>query len=136
MSLEQVKSLMKEVGWGFLATTDGKTVGIRPMGGWAWMERELWCASSAASDKVFQLNEVPSAEYCFAKAEGEHVRITGTCAISTDNDDKRMLYEAVPMLKNYIEDPASPEYVVIRMVPKRIRLMKSAGLVYTDVPLA
>lgn len=25
---------VKEVGWGFLGTTDGKTVSVRPMGGW------------------------------------------------------------------------------------------------------
>jgi len=34
MNMEDVKQLRKEVGWGFLGTTDGKKVGVRPMGGW------------------------------------------------------------------------------------------------------
>lgn len=136
MSLEKVKSLMKEVGWGLLATTDGKIVGLRPMGGWAWMGNELWCATSTSSDKVSQLKAIPYAEYCFAKPEGEHVRISGSCTLSTDNGDKLKLYEAVPLLKNYIEDPASPEYVVIRMKPDRIRFMVTTDMAYKDVPLA
>jgi general stress protein 26 len=135
MNLERAKSLMKEVGWGALASTDGKTVGVRPMGGWAWMGQELWCATSASSEKVAQLRKVPHAEYCFGKPEGEHVRISGSCTISTDNEDKIKLYEAVPMLKNYIDDPRSPDYVVIRMTPARIRFMEAAGLVYKEVSM-
>ena len=58
MNMEDVKQLMKEVGWGFLGTTYGKTVGVRPMGGWAWMEDELWCASMKSTDKISQLQAV------------------------------------------------------------------------------
>lgn len=135
MSLDRVRLLMKEAGWGSLATTDGKTVGARPMGGWAWVGNELWCATSAASDKVAQLRAVPHAEYCFCKPEGEHVRISGSCTISTDNGDKLKLYEAVPLLKRYIEDPADPDYVVIRMKPDRIRIM-TPDMSYEQIPLS
>jgi general stress protein 26 len=98
MSFDRVKSLMKETGWGTMATTDGKTVGVRPMGGWAWFGEELWCATSAASDKVAQLRTVPHAEYCFCTPEGEHVRISGPCTVSTDNDDKLTPYDSVPLV--------------------------------------
>ncbi len=132
---DRVKSLMKEAGWGALATTDGKKVGVRPMGGWTWMDDELWCASSASSAKVADLRKIPHAEYCFCKPEGEHVRISGECAVSSDNADKLKLYEAVPMLKNYFSDPATPDYIVIRMKPERIRIMQP-NLTYEDVPLS
>jgi uncharacterized pyridoxamine 5'-phosphate oxidase family protein len=127
MSLEMVKNLMKEVGWGFLATSDGSKVGVRPMGSCVWMDNELWCATTDGTEKIVQLRKVPYAEYCFSDREGKHVRIAGTCTISTNNGDKLKLYEAVPILKNYIKDPATPEYVVIRMKPERIRLMAQAG---------
>jgi len=45
------------------------------------------------------------------------------------------LYEAVPILKNYIKDPTVPEYLVIRMKPDRIRLMAEAGKGYEDIDL-
>ena len=38
-----------------------------------------------------------------------------------------------PALKQHIADPKSPEYAVLRMTPKRIRLMASHDLQYTDV---
>ena len=133
MSMDEVKKLMEEAKWGDLATTDGETVGCRPMGGWAWFADELWCATFRGADKVAQLAKVPCAEYCFATPDGRHARITGECTISTDNDDKIALYEAVPVLANHIEDPTSPEYVVIRMKPDRVRLLLDPDGEYEEV---
>ena len=133
MSLEQVKKFMKDVGWGFLATSDGNKVGVRPMGSCVWMGNELWAATTDGTEKILHLRKVPYAEYCFSDREGKHVRIAGHCTISTNNDNKLKLYEAVPILKHYIEDPADPKYVVIRMKPERIRLMAQAGKGYKDI---
>lgn len=133
MSLEMVKKLMTEVGWGFLATSDGNKVGVRPIGSCVWVSNELWAATIDATDKVNQIKKIPYAEYCFSDREGKHVRIAGSCTISTNNDDKLKLYEAVPILKKYIKDPAEPQYVVIRMKPEHIRLMAQAGKGYEDI---
>jgi uncharacterized pyridoxamine 5'-phosphate oxidase family protein len=135
MSLEMVENFIREVGWGFLATSDGKKVGVRPMGSCVWMGDELWAATTDGTEKIMQLRKVPYAEYCFSDREGKHVRIAGSCTISTKNDDKLKLYEAVPILKKYIQDPAEPKYVVIRMKPERIRLMAQAGKGYEDIEL-
>jgi len=135
MNIEQVKQFIKEVRWGFLATTDGRKVGVRPMGGLAFKENELWCATFASSDKVSQLRKVPYAEYCFCDSSGNHVRIAGACTVSTDNGEKLWLYEAVPELKDYISDPASPDYVVIKMSPENIRAMETTDMKYTEVKL-
>ena len=125
MNFEDVKNFITQVHWGTLATSDGRTVGARPMAGLAWKDNQLWCATGAATDKVAQLKRVPYAEYCFAEPEGKHVRIAGACTISTDNAEKRWLYDAVPELKEHILDPASPDYVIIKMRPDNIRVMKS-----------
>ena len=135
MNFEEVKAFMKEVGWGSLATTDGKKVGVRPMGGWEWMDNELWCATGTKSDKIAQLKKVSHAEYCFCDREGKHLRISGDCTISEDNGDKLRLYQAVPALAQHIPDPASPEYVVIRMKPEKIRVMESTALAYEEVKI-
>jgi uncharacterized pyridoxamine 5'-phosphate oxidase family protein len=135
MNMAMVKKLMKEVCCGAFATTDGEKVGVRPMSGWAWIEKELWCATDEGSDKIAQLRKVPYAEYCFCNKDGLHVRIAGACTISCDNADKLRLYEANPGLKDHIEDPASPEYVVIRLKPESIRLMNPPDLVYQNIEL-
>jgi uncharacterized pyridoxamine 5'-phosphate oxidase family protein len=133
MTLETVKDFMKDAGWGFLATSDGKKVGVRPMGSCVWMGSELWAATRKGSEKTLQIKKIPYAEYCFSNSEGKHVRIAGSCIISTDNGDKLKLYEAVPVLRKYYKDPSTPEYVVIRMKPDRIRFMPQAGKGYEDI---
>jgi len=135
MNIEQVKQFIKQLGWGMLATTDGQKVGVRPMGGLAWRDNELLCATFDSSDKVAQLRKVPSAEYCFCDSTGRHVRIAGPCTISTDNAEKLWLYEAVPALKDHISDPSSPDYVIIKMTPDNIRFMESTDMAYTQVEL-
>ena len=123
MNFEQVKEFINQVHWGTLATSDGSKVGARPMAGLAWKENQLWCATNTATDKIAQLEKVPYAEYCFCDASGTHIRIAGPCTISTDNAEKLWLYNAVPELKDHIPDPASPDYVVIKMIPDNIRAM-------------
>ena len=135
MDMNEIKKIMKEAAWGFLGTTDGKTVGVRPMGGWAWIEGELWCASMKSTDKISQLLENPYAEYCFCDKEAKHVRIAGPCTVSSDSDEKLRLYNAVPILKDHIDDPASPEYVVIKLTPDRIRMMEATDLNYKEIEL-
>lgn len=122
--MNEVKALMKEAGWGDMATSDGKVVDVRPMGGWAWVRGELWCATADFTDKVSHLKKVPYAAWCFSLPEGKHVRINGPCTVSTNQDDKDILYAACPIIKDHIPDPKVPEYVVLRLKPERIRIMK------------
>lgn len=135
MNLNNVKQFMSQVHWGSLATTDGRKVGVRPMGGWAWFDEELWFASGKATEKVRQVKKVRYAECIFSKADGEHVRIAGPCFISANNRDKLKLFNAVPLLKDYIDDPTDHDYVVIRMRVARLRWMKSSSMEYTEVKM-
>jgi general stress protein 26 len=135
MTLEQLKQFIKQLRWGMLATTDGRIVGVRPMGGLAWKDNQLLCATFSESDKVAQLRKVPYAEYCFCDSTGRHVRIAGPCSISTDNAEKLWLYNQLPELKDYISDPASPDYVIIKMTPDNIRVMETTNMKYSQVKL-
>ncbi|MBS1112612.1 MAG: hypothetical protein H6Q92_374, partial [Nitrospirae bacterium] len=45
------------------------------------------------------------------------------------------LYEAVPVLKKYYKDPSVPEYVVIRMKPKRILAMAKTEKGYENIEM-
>lgn len=135
MTLEELKQFVKQVGWGYLATTDGKIVGVRPMAGLTWKDGCLLCATFGPSDKVSQLKKVPYAEYCFCDSTGKHVRIAGPCSISTDNAEKLWLYNQLPELKKYFPDPAMPEYVIIKMTPDNIRVMSGTEMKYEHIKL-
>jgi len=133
MDIKEVKQFIKQVGWGFLATSDGRKVGVRPIGGLAWKGNLLLCATFRGSDKVAQIGKVPYGEYCFCDSAGKHVRIAGACSVSSDKAEKLWLYEAVPALKDHISDPASADYVVIKMTPDNIRVMGGSDMKYEQV---
>jgi len=135
MTLEQVKDFIKQIGWGFLATTDGHKVGVRPMAALAWKDGCFLCATHASSDKIAQLKKVPYAEYCFSDSAGKHVRIAGPCSVSTDDAEKLWLYKELPGLKDYVSGPTSPDYVIIKMTPDNVRVMDSTDMKYTQVKL-
>jgi len=88
-----------------------------------------------STDKISQLQKVAHAEYCFCTKDANHVRIAGRCTISSDNDEKLRLYNANPVLKDHIDDPASPDYVVIKLKPGRVRAMQAADLTYEEIQL-
>jgi len=135
MSFEQAKKIMDEAGTGFLATTDGEHAAVRPMGGGTWFGRELWFATSADSAKSAEIRKRPSVEFCFMDKEMRHVRVSGRCAVSTDNADKKKLYDACPVLKQHIKDPADPNYVVLKTKVERIRMMTTMDMKYTEVKM-
>ena len=135
MNFEELKQFTKQTGWGYLATTDGKIVGVRPMGGLTWKNNEFLCATFSESDKIKQLKKVPYAEYCFCDSTGRHVRIAGPCSISTDNAEKLWLYNQLPELKKHIPDPAAPQYVIIKMIPDNIRVMSGTDMKYEQIKL-
>lgn len=133
MSLDKVKKLMQEAGWGYLATTDGQSAAVRPMGGITWVGKELWGATFEGSDKVAQLRKKAGAEYCFADKEGRHVRITGPCRVSADKADKEKFWKLTPMLKDHYTGPDDPKYLVLRMAVSRVRFMDTKDMKYTEV---
>lgn len=135
MTFDEMKQFIHEVAWGHLATSDGTKVGVRPMGGIGWFEGELWAATGRDTDKVAQLKAVPHAEYCFARPDGAHLRLAGPCTVSTDDGDKKKLWDACPMLKQFIPDPADPGYVVLRLKPERARFMPANTMAYEDIAL-
>ncbi len=134
-TFNDVQALMRAARWGHLATTDGTTVGVRPMGAWAWFDGELWCSSADPSDKVVQLRAVANAEYSFIRADAAHLRINGDIRVSQDLADKRRLYAAVPSLADHVQGPDDPHFAVLRLRPRRIRLMPRPDLPYEEVPL-
>jgi hypothetical protein len=45
------------------------------------------------------------------------------------------LYNANSCIKDHIDDPALPDYVVIKLIPDRIRMMEAADLAYNQIEL-
>ena len=135
MDFEGLKAVMKEARWGYLATTNGKRPGVRPMGGCGWFGKEFWCATGLKDSKTQDIKEVPYVEYCFSDKEGRHVRLFGKCEVSTDVEKKGKLLELHPVLKQYVGDANNPDYVVLILRPESVRFMDSEDMQYREVSL-
>jgi uncharacterized pyridoxamine 5'-phosphate oxidase family protein len=135
MNFEELQQFITQVGWGYLATTDGKIAAVRPMAGLVWKDGRLLAATFGDSDKIKQLKKVPHGEYCFCDSTGKHVRIAGQCSISTDSAEKLWLYNQLPHLAKYFPDPADALYVIIKMTPDNIRVMSVSTMKYEQVKI-
>jgi uncharacterized pyridoxamine 5'-phosphate oxidase family protein len=135
MTLDDVRALMQRAGSAFLATTDGERASVRPMGSAAWVDGELWYCAALRSAKCDDIRLCPNVEICAADPEWNHVRIKGTCAISTGRDDRAKLLELVPEVGHYVSGPDDPDFAVLRVSPSCIRAAASGAMEYEHVPV-
>lgn len=126
---------MKQVGTGFLATTDGKRAAVRPMSAYAWFGRELWLATFLKSVKVADLSKHPRAELAFVAADFCNARIAGACRLSVRPEDKRNLFAAYAWMGQYFGSATNPDWGVLRLKPTRILWMgKDMKIVEVKLP--
>lgn len=133
MTMNEIRDFMEPLVFGFFATTDGSRAAVRPMSGWAWVENELWCATSIDSDKTADVRRTPGVEFCFSDAFGDHVRIEGTCVVSEAADDKKKLLDIRPDLAPHVGGADSPGYGVLRLKPARVRKWRQDDHGYEDI---
>ncbi|MCD6328402.1 hypothetical protein J7M28_12745 [bacterium] len=101
----------------------------------AWIGDEFCCATGAKDSKTVDVSKHPQVEYCFADKEGKHVRMQGTCRISTKAEPKAKLIELYPFLGKFFKGPDDPNYVVLCMKPERIRFMGEGSMEHDEVPI-
>jgi len=133
MSMALVKQIMKDGGSGYFATTNGDRPEIRPMGSPTWVEGELWLACGLNSDKVRDIRKKPRVAFCIADHQWQHVRISGTCTVSTERADRETFLRLVPATKDYFDGADDPNFAVLRTKVDRVRLMTRDSLEYVEV---
>ncbi len=63
------------------------------------------------------------------------VRITGVAQIVDDQQLLEEIWNANPLLRQYLGNIDNPEFIVYRIDPRRVRYMREWALEYHDVPL-
>ena len=65
----------------------------------------------------------------------DQVRITGVAEIVSDRDLLDEIWEANPLLRNYLGSIDNPDLIVYRVVPDRVRFMREWALEYHEVEI-
>jgi len=117
LTKEQAIDIIRDAGFGFLATTEHDQPRVRPMMPYLTEEGELLLALLGRSRTIAQVKGNPKVEVCFVDRKMWYCRVAGLAHISDDLEKKRIVFENVPMLRQYFAGPDDPNYhlVVIKI---------------------
>lgn len=119
----------------YLATLDGDQPRVRPVSPVRTEGFTVYVANLRGYRKTAELEANPRVELCYLDDGHDQVRLTGRAEVVTDRALLREIWDVNPLLRHYLGTPESPELIVYRIVPERVRFMREWALEYHDVPL-
>jgi uncharacterized pyridoxamine 5'-phosphate oxidase family protein len=110
MNKEEAIDIIRDAGFGFLATVEGNKPRVRPMMPYLSEEGELLLALLGRSRTIPQIKANPNVEVCFVDRKMWYCRVSGSASISDDIAKKQIVFENVPMLRQYFAGAQDPNY--------------------------
>ncbi len=121
MTIEKVLEIIKDAGFGDMATMSGKQPRVRPMSFVVRDGLRLWSSTYRQSGKIREIEENNRVEICFTDKKKVHLRIEGIVDISGGPEKKKKLLELNPRVGGHFSDENDPNFVHIEIVPTLVR---------------
>jgi general stress protein 26 len=118
-----------------LATIDGDQPRVRPVSPVRTDRFTVYVANLRSYHKTVEITANPRVELCYLAANHDQVRITGVAEVLSDRAMLQQIWDANPLLRQYLGSIDNPELIVYRIQPNRVRFMKEWALEYHEVPL-
>jgi general stress protein 26 len=119
-----------------LASIDGDQPRLRPVSPVKTDGFTVFVANLRAYHKTQEIAANPKVELCYLDDGHNQVRITGTASIVTDRGILEDIWNANPLLRQYLGSLDNPQLVVYRIEPNRVRYMQEWALEYYEVSIA
>jgi general stress protein 26 len=119
----------------YLASMDGDQPRVRPVSPVRNDEFTVYVANLRSYHKTQEIAANPRVELCYLDKDHDQVRITGVASVIDDRDVLQEIWDANPLLRNYLGSIDNPELIVYRIDPAQVRFMREWALEYHDVPL-
>ena len=110
MNSQEAIDLIRDAGYGLLATMEGKQPRVRPIMPYLSDDNRLLVALLGRSRSISQVESNPQVEICFVDRKMWYCRIAGKAKISNSPEDKEILWNNIPMLKQYFGGPQDPNF--------------------------
>ena len=123
MTTEEVMDIIADAGFGFFGTVEGNVPHVRPMMPYLSGEGELLLALLGRSRTIPQIKANPNVEICFVDRKMWYCRVTGTAEITTDLKKKEIVFENVPMLRQYFAGPEDANFHLATITIKAVEAM-------------
>ena len=123
MDKAEALDIIADAGFGFLATSEGGQPHVRPMMPYLTEEGEMLLALLGRSRTIQEVEANSKVEVCFVDRKMWYCRVTGTAVISKDLAKKNIVFENVPMLRQYFAGPEDPNYNLAVIQIKSVEAM-------------
>jgi general stress protein 26 len=133
--LERAKAVVHADRFPYLATIDADQPRVRPVSPVRTDGFIVYVANLRAYHKTQEIAANPNVELCYLDDHHDQVRITGVAEILTDRPLLQEIWDANPLLRQYLGSLDNPQLIVYRIRPTHVRFMKEWALEYMNVPL-
>ncbi len=124
MTKEEVLDIIKDAGFGFLATVEGNQPRVRPMMPVLTDDgKKLLLALLKRSRTIQQVQTNPRLEVCFVDRKMWYCRVAGKGIISDNLDHKIFVWNSTPMLRQYFSGPEDENYVLMEIDIESVEAM-------------
>ena len=120
----------------YLATSDGDQPRLRPVSPVRADGFTIYVANLRAYHKTAEIAANPKVELCYLDDGHNQVRLTGVAEVLADPGLLREIWDANPLLRQYLGTIENPQLIVYRIRPNRVRYMQEWALEYYEVPFA
>jgi general stress protein 26 len=118
-----------------LATIDGDQARLRPVSPVKTDVFTIYVANLRMYHKTQEIAANPKVELCYMDAGHNQVRLTGVAEIVTDRPLLEEIWNANPLMRQYLGSIDNPALIVYRIQPSRVRYMQEWALEYYEVSL-
>lgn len=118
-----------------LATCDGDQPRVRPVSPVRTDGFTIYVANLRGYHKTGEIAADPKVELCYVDREHNQVRITGVAEPVADRTLLQEIWDANPLMRQYLGSIDNPELIVYRIRPNRVRYMREWALEYHEVPV-
>ena len=119
----------------FLATVSGDQPRLRPVSPVKTDQFTVYVANLRSYQKTVEIEQNPRVELCYMNDGHDQVRITGVAEVVTDQQLLTEIWDANPLLRQYLGSVDNPELILYCIEPSRVRYMREWALHYHEVPL-
>jgi len=123
MTKDEVIDLIRDAGYGVLATVDGKIPRVRPMMPYLTEDGNLLLAVLPNCRTIAQIQANPNVELCYLDRKMNFARVSGKTTISKDLDKKTVVWDNIPMLRQYFSGPEDANFTLIEIITGEVEVM-------------
>ena len=131
--LEMAQAVVKADRFPYLATIDGDQPRLRPVSPVRTDGFIVYVANLRAYHKTQEIAANPRVELCYLDDNHDQVRITGVAEVVIERPLLQEIWDANPLLRQYLGSLDNPMLIVYRIKPTRVRFMKEWALDYHEV---